>query len=616
MLASAAVLSSQADVLNFGYCTDEIVGIGYQTTGVEIAGAIKIPAAKAQQFAGNKITTASIGFAQSTPKRVTIFLTYDLAGEPFYTQLANLKVNRFNDVPLTTPYEFEGRDVYIGYKITTTSPSDKPIGIDQLTIAANPDGDWFSSTIDGNDLADNWTHIGDNYGNIALRVFVEGDNLADFQNCLRPIDVYAPAFVQSGQRFNGKFSFQNTGVQPISNVSIEYRMGDNPAVPMDITLDTPIEPAKCTQIELPSILVSAIGENIPFTVRVLKVNGVDNQYENSEISNTFTCSPYMTNRPLVIEEGTGQWCGYCVAGYVALENMREQHTDGSYVGIAVHNTGGRGPDADVMHCDSYQSWVSAYISGFPQATANRKYHFSPQPSTIGTYYNAVTEMPANILVNAKCEFTDDTKNAVKFDVTTRALKDLASHNYGLAVVITEDNVGPYYQENYYAGGALGPMGGFESKPSKARVIYNDVARQIYDWRGNKNHLPASYEANQEYLHSRVISLPSSVANPENIHVIAMVIDTVTEEIENAFSASPAGGESGMKPAVMPDFTLISGKGNLSVYGDDIVTVEVYDLNGRKAASLEGPGTINIPSGIYAVKGISAEGIFTGKAIVR
>lgn len=615
-LASAAFLPAGADVLNFGYCTDEITGIGHNREGVEMAAAIKIPAELAQRFAGNKITTVSIGFAQSTPKRVTIFLTRDLAGEPFYTQLANLKVNRFNDVPLTTPFEFDGEDLYIGYKITTTSPSDYPVGVDNFTLNVLPEADNYSSNVDGNPVSQNWTHLGELHGNIALRVFVDGPNLDAFQNSVRPLDAYAPAFVQTGRSFDGSISFQNTGVRPVESVALEYSIAGQAPVAMDITLPEPLAGGKCTKIELPKLLVSESGDNLPFSVIVKKVNGEENQADNPSVTRTFSSSPFMTNRTMVVEEGTGQWCGYCVRGYVALENMREAHKDGSYIGIAVHNRSIRGPQADVMHCDSYQDFISTYITGFPKATANRKYIFDPNPNLIGTYYNAITELPANILVDAKASFTDETKRQIEVTVDTRSLQPLTSHNYGLSLVVTEDNVGPYYQENFYAGGSMGKMGGFENMPNKALVTFNDVAREIHNWRGDAAYLPSAYDPEQTYTKTLVIPTPSSVENPDNLHVVAMVIDMASTEIENASKASVSDQSGISLPTGAGRFQAVGTRGELVVFGQDVVSFDVFDMQGRKVASLEGAGAVVLPAGLYAVSATTASGRKSAKVAVR
>lgn len=613
-LAAASCFCVQADVLNFGYCTDEISGIGYNAVDVEMAAAIKIPAELAQQFTGNKITAVSVGFAQSTPKRVTVFLTHDLEAEPFITQLANLKVNRFNDVPLMTPYEFDGSDVYIGYKITTTTPSDYPIGTDNLTINYNDCSDLFSSNFNGQPVESNWDHAGAMYGNMSLRVLIEGDNLDAFQNSVRPLDAAIPQFVQTGLGFTARLSLQNTGVKPVNSITLEYGIeGQNP-VTKEIQFDQPLEGSKCTTLDIPGLMVAEEGDDLQFSLRISGVNGVENQSAEAALVRAFRSSPYMTNRPLVVEEGTGMWCGWCVRGYVALENMREEHTDGSYIGIAVHNRSGRPAAEEVMHCDSYQPWVNRYVSGFPKATANREYIFNPDPSMIGTYYDAVTQTPARILMNAQAKFTDESKQAVEVSVTTKALADLESHNFGLALVVTEDNVGPYYQANYYANGGT-PMGGFENQPSKVKIIFNDVAREIFDWEGNKSVLPASYAAGEDNTYTTTLQL-HNVDNPDNIHVVAMIIDTQTEIIENGFRCSPLNQGSSVNTAKGNPFQTVAGKGFISVYGDAIDSVEVFRADGSRAATIDGAGSVQLPAGVYVVSALSDGQRLSAKAIVK
>lgn len=607
-----ACSSMTADTLNFGYCTDELTGVGHNAAGVHMAAAMRVPANLAKEFAGNKISAVSIGFGASTPKRVTLFLTYDLAEEPFYTQLANLKVNRFNDVPLMTPYEFEDRDVFVGYKITTTTASDYPIGFDKLAYSYSEDGDWYASSLDADNLNSTWRHVGSDMGNASIRLLVEGDNLAAWQRRADPIAVQVPPFVSPGKEFDVTLSLQNNGVQPLESVEALVSTPDR-SVTKVLDLEAPLASGKCTIVSIPGISTDLSGNDIPLAAEIIKVNGDDNQSAGKIMTAQLTSSAYLSRRPLIIEEATGIWCGYCVAGYAALEGMREKYTDGSYIGIAVHNHGGRGADAEPMHCSSYEGFIGRYITGYPQALANRLMKFSPQPSEVRNMYDKVTELPASVFVDVEAYVKDEDPSKAVVKVNTRAPKTISGHAYGVAVVVTEDNVGPYMQTNYYAGGSLGEMDGFEKQPAKVLLTYNDVARDIFDWTGNTAAVPSTIEAEADNIYEREISL-ANVGDPANAHVIALLIDTATQQIETGAScrfsslgASVSPRESGWK---------VSGSnGTLHVAGDDVDNVRVYSLSGALCAEMEGPGAADLPHGVYVVAVETKGETFTEKIIL-
>lgn len=590
-------LAMSADTLNFGYCTDEHTGVGHNSPDVYMAAAIRVPAEVAQEFAGNSISAVSIGFGASTPKRVTLFLTYDLAEEPFYTQMANLKVNRFNDVPLTTPYEFESRDVYVGYKIKTTTASDFPIGFDKLAMSYSEDGDWYASTLEEDNLNNTWRHVGPEMGNAAIRLIVEGDNLAQWQYRADPIAMQVPAYALPGKEFEITMSLQNNGVQDINSVEVEVSSPDK-TVTKTITFDSPVLSGKCKIFDVAGISTNVSGDNVPITATVKKVNGQANQSTRDPLSSGVLCSANLAKRPLIIEEGTGTWCGWCIRGYVALETMREKYTDGSYIGIAVHNKSSR---SDPMHCTSYQSFINRYVNGFPKALANRMSSFSALPVEAQSLYDQITVLPAKVIMDVNAEISETDPNKAKVTVTAHSLKGISSHSYGVAIVLTEDNVGPYTQENYYSGGGSGSMGGFESKGAKVSLMFNDVARDIFDWEGNTSAFPSSLEPETPYTYQKEVSL-ANVGNKDNAHVIALLIDTTNGQIETGVSRKLVRGpESGIATEEVAKQWNVSGSnGALLVEGNDVDSFKVYSMAGSLCAQLEGPGEVSLPSGIYVV----------------
>lgn len=598
--------TSASTVLNYGYCTDEILGIGCNSPGKWMAAAVKIPAEQAQAFAGSRITHISVGFARSTPKRVYVFLSHDLTQPPFYTQTANLRINQFNNVPLLETYTLGNEDIYVGYYIQTTMADDMPIGSDRLTSNYSDLGDLLSLGDDQEGLCENWTHIGSSYGNVSVRALIEGESFPGWERRVRALDALVPGFNKMGTPFTATLGIQNEGAEPIASLKVRVGIGEESPREFDVTLPEQLVSPACTLFDLEGLVSNTAGQEVPVRFDITGINGADVSTETS-VTRTFLCSEYLTNRPLVVEELTATDCGYCPRGFVMLEQMREKHTDGSFIGIGVHlNRASRDP----MHCQNYKAWQTRFLNGqgYPKAICNRRTIIDPHPSTIGSYYDAFTALTAKAGINVSAEFTDNSKSAIRMNATVRALKPISSHNYGIAVALTEDQLGPYQQTNYYANNAMGVMGGFENLGSQCMVVFNDVARDIFDWEGDPDALPASLDADTDY--SYVKEIPTSACtNPDNARVIALLIDRSTGEIENA--AAQFMTTSGISDReLIREYNMTvraeGGAGTIRVMGDTVDNAWIYTPSGTLAATLEGAGTVSLTPGIYIVA-ISAEG---------
>lgn len=297
-------------------------------------------------------------------------------------------------------------------------------------------------------------------------------------------------------------------------------------------------------------------------------------------------------RTMVVEEHTGTWCVWCPRGYVGMEYMREHYGDANYIGIAIHVSSGA---TDPMHCTTYAGYMQKYQNGFPNCTVNRVSYCDPTKYNLEAEYRKRAELvsPAAISITADASAGE----SVDTEVTVEMLNDTPYHTYGIAWVITEDNVGPYKQKNGYAGSDT-PMGGFEDMGSYASVIFNDVARRIVDWKGNRNVLPAAMEAGKQYTVNRTVSL-AEVAKISNANVIALLIDTATGEIITGAKTSLGDSASVTEVAQRPRLHI---DGNTVSLGQDCDAVTIYTLTGSRAAYLQPGQSVTLPAGVYIAAG--------------
>lgn len=227
-------------------------------------------------------------------------------------------------------------------------------------------------------------------------------------------------------------------------------------------------------------------------------------------------------RRMVVEEGTGTWCQYCVWGIVGMEYMAENYPD-NFIGIAVHS--GDQMDIEDVYGLSYKSFPSAYF--------NRQEASSPSSNTMEQFLKNQSGFMTNAMVKITSATYSDDYTQLKVSANTRFAFDKSGADYRLAYVITEDKVGPYLQNNAYAG-SNDEMGGFENLPNPTPVIYNDVARGIFpSLTGVEGSVPAVISACTDYSYEYSLPMPKNCDDYANLKLTVLLYDAKTGEIVNA-----------------------------------------------------------------------------------
>ncbi len=227
-------------------------------------------------------------------------------------------------------------------------------------------------------------------------------------------------------------------------------------------------------------------QNISVTIE--SVNGADDgdMTNNSSDSDVIGYTPAV-HRKVLVEEGTGTWCGFCPRGEVIMGQMNDEYED-YFVPIAVHQ-------GDPMEVDGYVSGLG--FTAFPTMSIAREeiFGFGVLADVENRFFQRITEAPDAVL-NATA-MIDENNN-----LTLTAHSDFlnaVSGDYKFAMVLIEDEVtgtgSLYDQVNYYAGGGLGPMGGYENLPDPvpaSQMVYNYVGRALFGGvSGENNSLPAT-----------------------------------------------------------------------------------------------------------------------------
>jgi len=263
----------------------------------------------------------------------------------------------------------------------------------------------------------------------------------------------------------------NNGTQEITSFDISYTAGvvtESQSFPsvsiaagesMDVVMDVPYEYTDA--------------QNSGF-MRISNVNGMaeDDLSCNDVLNSYFTIVTPRPGKRVLVEEGTGTWCGWCPRGDVFMRAMAEKYPD-HFAPVAVHNN-------DIMTLAEHDS--SLGISGFPGAKVMRNAE-AINPSAIEEPILEGLTVDPYATMETGARFDEDTRLLdVQVDVT---FPTGSFFGFTLGVIVTEDEVrgttSDYDQRNYYSGGGSGVMGGYENLPDPvpaADMVYEYVSRAL------------------------------------------------------------------------------------------------------------------------------------------
>lgn len=607
--ASARLQAPQSRVagsMDFGYCGDPYTAMRIGgVVGDEIWQAIEVNGVNAQKFAGATVTSINIVAGTTSADinavtDVTVFLTYDLNGEPFYTQNATLSSTQFsnNVVTLTTPYTIEAdKPFYFGYYFTHTASTINAytVVIDYMPTTQT-EGGWVKYKYNGKYI---WDNIAEYYGSLCITATLESDNLPE--DYVSVSGMLMPASATAGSNFGFSFDVTNKGANKITSLEYTVAAGDKTET-FTKTLSG-LSYNRSTKIAA-SIACDKIGVNVPVTVTLNKVNGNANKDTNK------TASGYINvlgdgagfDKTVVIEEGTGTWCGWCPLGILAMETLKEKHADGSLEVICVHND-------NEMYVESYMPLIRDYINSYPSFVANRDRNFvgsfsstvSANNTTLNNVYTKVRACKAVAQLDVvSAEYIDAARSQFDVEVnTTFALDATIGDTFRLSFAIVEDNVGPYDQLSYLSGSQYGDFNG--NGEQYFSTIFNDVARDIVTYEGIEGSVPTTVGANQTINGTWRVPTPASLQHAYGARVVALLINKATGAIENAASKTIriCGGVDDSELAAGA-VAISAGAGEV-LFDGNYTHADIYAIDGALVATANGDAAVALPAGLYIVK---------------
>ncbi len=289
----------------------------------------------------------------------------------------------------------------------------------------------------------------------------------------------------------------------------------------------------------PQIAEILVGSHL-IEVRIENINGLgdDDNPANNALTAEVMCVNEIYQQNVVYEEGTGTWCGWCPRGLVGLNTMAHNYTDGTWIGIGVHNN-------DPMEVAAYDAGIGTFISGYPSGVMNRTNVFDPGLSSLEpAYLAAKAEIPlAKIAITGKT-WDENTRN-LTVEATSNFALDLTGISYNVAMVIVESGVrgttSQWNQANYYAGGGNGNLIDWDgtnwallpNPVPAADMVYNHVGRVLVGgWNGVSGIIPAEVVYGTDYTYEFTHTLEAAF-NPAEVDLVVLLIDAATGIIINA-----------------------------------------------------------------------------------
>jgi hypothetical protein len=383
-----------------------------------------------------------------------------------------------------------------------------------------------------------------------------------------------------GQTLTPTLTVLNAGSTTITSFDIE---GSYNGIEAQSTVsDIALLPGESLEVDYPDEITLVEGD-LFLTAAVSNPNeqGEDDVSEDDAVARVISPAIPAAGKVVIAEEGTGTWCGWCPRGTVAMDHMAENYK-GYYYGIAVHNQ-------DPMVVAEYDE--SLGFSAFPGAMVERGDIIDPSQIE-ARFLTAIEQAPAATL-EMGAQWND---GILDVSVGYTFLEEITG-NYKVLCVLTEDSVtgtgSDYSQVNYYAGGANGPMGGFEDLPSTvpfSQMHYNHVARStIPGANGLSDAFPEGAMPGTTHVFNFSFPIDEDW-DPEQLHIIGMLIEpngtinngggaSIDEAIENGY-------EEGL--VVVGVNEINSASIQLSSYPnptDQVLNVE-FQLNDQQPVSIE------------------------------
>lgn len=369
---------------------------------------------------------------------------------------------------------------------------------------------------------------------------------------------FGDVYCKKGAAPQISFSLENHGVQDISSLSLSYKIGSKDYT-SDFVLPEPLKGGnygRSTTVRLDMPELTETGE-YPIDIKAVSVNG--NSYDKLLTSGTVYAISSAPQRIPLLEEYTGSWCVWCIRGAVGMNKMSSLYPD-DFIGIAYHN----GDPMEIMA----QKYFPGQPMDYPYSFLDREfgldpYHGKVNKSVLGIEKDWLEQRDKLALAELKlsAQWDDAERSSLTATATSCFIRNMHDANLQMAYMLVENDMhgegGRWVQ-----GNAFSTLEEYASDPNLAPYVserqilpgfrFNDVVVGVsaLEGKGIEGSLPSEIKKDEDNVHSYSFNIASLlntagqavVQNKDNLHVVAVIIDTTTGYIVNAqkcgITASP------------------------------------------------------------------------------
>jgi hypothetical protein len=599
--ASASIVSHADgdEHVTLGYCIDKAGGYldAQNTEETEFGACVLFGKQQLKNYAGCKIDQIDFGIHDTTGRKVVVFISTTLGGQPVFKQTAKDYKAGWNQVALSTPYTITGNeDLYIGYIIYTTTE-----------LCSGIQFDYGSDFIEGvnyvvNGIGAKWSSLDKIKYNLQIRAIVTGDNLPKNYVNVSNLDAY-DIITQKDTKFS--FHIKNNGANVVKSVNAICEI--NGETKKNVTVgNMNLQNNADTTIVFDDVTISKPGNNL-LSVSVDKVNGVDNlQKSNLQKRVYYTNGVSPSLRTTLVEQFSIESDDMSAKS----DSVYKPVTQLDNVAWVTHHVAYETDQFTVDESkdylrfyDSDQYYVPAvmvdrtFVNGFEDTFGPVFFASSSGLLTqIVNYMKAVPTFGELNVNNRK-----DEKGKLSFDVSVHSgVGEMPFQtDLRLNVFIVENNV--------YSTKQAGKPNGY---------YQNHVLRKVLTGSFGESIDLTSLDVTRNYT----VDIPSSW-NSDNIEIVAFLSNYNADDVNkcNVFNATMQDQSTGIddvraeaKPAIKSSNTEIWLEGADSEY------MEINDISGRMISRCRGNiiSTSGLQRGLYIVSAISHGNRITKKIMIN
>ena len=419
----------------------------------DVGSAIFFDANYMSAYKGCKLIDIQIAFPDTTANgAITIFLSHDLNGEPFYKETVDAKKAKWNTFELAKPYTIDGSALYVGYTI-----KESQYICYGTQLVKNPE---YIKGKNGK-----WTLYEDNYS-ASLLATITGDNMP--QHNVRLGVTNLPAYVKPGQVINYFGTYQNLGVAPVNSLTFALYDGDKELCSEHVEgLQT--SSRREGSFELSQMKVPENGDyNLRLCIKSVNDEADAVTADNWSESVQTKCRDSYQDRKVLLETFSTEKCSGCPAAHLAINNAIKDMTDIIEIG---HHAGFMADKYTIPTSSEYEWFYPSYRTFAPAMLVDRsdfrktlpeifKYEtpiLEASAENVLEAYKMAKQTPALATVNITKELNTSTRN-VSIQVEGKQLLPLATpDSVRLYVFLTEDSI--------YTKRQAGAKGGFYHRHS-------------------------------------------------------------------------------------------------------------------------------------------------------